>query len=400
VSAAVDTANVVELTARLIAAPSPNPPGDETAVAAVLREALAAAGLPAPRTIAREADRPNLITTIDFGPGGRHLALCGHMDTKPVGDAAWSVDPFRATIDDDRLYGLGSADMKGALAAMLLAAARLAAAPPAAGRLSLLFVADEEDGAAFGAQHLAATGELDADGFVIGEAAGIEADFDRLHLASRGIARARVVARAAQGHSSLADELGSRNAGVDVARAVVALAEGEPPAAPPAPAGIAGWNVTLNAGLAYHGGIGYGVLPEAVAADCEVRLLPGMDREAVTATLAERLATARDGGAQLELEWSPPPTDWLEGTLVDPADPLADAARAALARILGSTPPDSVFPGTTDATFLGADGTPVLPAVGPGLLRRAHAADEWVSIGALRRSVDLYAEIATEYCAG
>jgi acetylornithine deacetylase/succinyl-diaminopimelate desuccinylase-like protein len=320
------------------------------------------------------------------------------MDTKPVGDAAWSVDPFRATVDGDRLYGLGSADMKGALAAMLLAAARLAADPPAAGRLSLVFVADEEDGAAFGAQHLLATGALDADGVVIGEAAGIEADFDRLHLASRGIARARVVARATQGHSSLADELGSRNAGVDVARAVVALGDGELPAAPPAPAGIAGWNVTLNAGLAYHGGIGYGVLPEAVAADCEVRLLPGMDRDAVTATLTERLAEARDGGAELALEWSEPPTDWLEGTLVDPADPLAEAARAALARIFGSTPPDSVFPGTTDATFLGTDGTPVLPAVGPGLLRRAHAADEWVSIAALRRSIDLYAEIATEYC--
>lgn len=397
-SPAADTEKVVGLTGRLIAAPSPNPPGDERAVAAVLREALADAGLPAPRTIARAADRPNLATTIDFGPGGRHLVLCGHMDTKPVGDAAWTVDPLRATLDGDHLYGLGSVDMKGALAAMLLAAARLAADPPAAGRLSLLFVADEEDGAAFGAQHLAASGELDADGFVIGEAAGIEADFDRLHLASRGIARARVVARATQGHSSLADELGSRNAGVDVARAVVALGEGAPPAAPPAPAGIAGWNVTLNAGLAYHGGVGYGVLPEAVAADCEVRLLPGMDRDAVTATLAERIAGARDGGAELELEWSEPPTDWLEGTLVDPADPLADAARAALARILGRTPPDSVFPGTTDATFLGADGTPVLPAVGPGLLRRAHAADEWVSVSALRRSIDLYAEIATEYC--
>ncbi|HVX33295.1 MAG TPA: M20/M25/M40 family metallo-hydrolase, partial [Solirubrobacterales bacterium] len=163
-SASADTERVVELTGRLIAAPSPNPPGDEIAVAAVLREALAEAGLPEPRLIARDDARPNLLTTIDFGPGGRHLALCGHMDTKPVGDAAWSVDPFRATVDGDRLHGLGSTDMKGALAAMVLAAARLAAEPPTAGRLSLAFVADEEDGAAFGAQHLVASGELDADG--------------------------------------------------------------------------------------------------------------------------------------------------------------------------------------------------------------------------------------------
>jgi succinyl-diaminopimelate desuccinylase len=401
VSPAEDAQQVVELTGRLIAAPSPNPPGDETAVADVLREALAEAGLPAARTIARDPARPNLISTIDFGPGGRHLVLCGHMDTKPVGDAAWTVDPMRATVDGDRLYGLGSVDMKGALAAMLLAAARLAASPPAAGRLSLVFCADEEDGAAFGARHVAESGELDADGIVIGEAAGIEADFDRLHLASRGIARARVVARAAQGHSSLADELGGRNAGVDVARAVVALHNGAAPAAPAAPDGIAGWDVTLNAGLAYHGGIGWGVLPESIAADCEVRLLPGMDRDEVTATLNERLAAAAGDGARLDLEWSEPPTDWLEGTLVRSDDPLARAARTALARCLGGvTPPDSVFPGTTDSTWLAADGTPTLPAVGPGLLRQAHAADEWVAVSALQRSLDLYTEIATEYCPG
>jgi acetylornithine deacetylase/succinyl-diaminopimelate desuccinylase-like protein len=189
---------VAELTAALVAAASPNPPGDEREVAAVAREALASAGLPAPRVIAREPARPSLLTTLDFGPGGRHLVLCGHLDTKPVGGAAWSVDPFAATIDGDRLYGLGATDMKGAVAAMIAAAERL---DLSAGRLSLLLVADEENGAALGARHVAATVDLDADAIVIGEPCGREADFDRLPLVSRGIARWRVVARAAQGHS-------------------------------------------------------------------------------------------------------------------------------------------------------------------------------------------------------
>jgi succinyl-diaminopimelate desuccinylase len=52
--------------------------------------------------------------TIDFGPGGRHLCLCGHMDTKPVGSTECETDPFEAAISDGRLYGLGACDMKAA----------------------------------------------------------------------------------------------------------------------------------------------------------------------------------------------------------------------------------------------------------------------------------------------
>ena len=73
--------------------------------------------------------------------------------------------------------------------------------------------------------------------------------------------------------------------------------------------------------------------------------------------------------------------------------------RASAARVLGCAPPDSVFPGTTDATWLAA-AAPTLPAWGPGLLSRAHAADEWVSIAALETSVALYRELAKEFCAG
>ena len=128
-------ADVVELARELIRAASPNPPGDERAAAAVVVAAAESLGLPPARRIAREEQRPNLLTTLDFGPGGRHLVLSGHLDTKPVGDARWRVDPLGAEVDGDRLYGLGSADMKAAVAAMLVTAAapaRAAAARPGA----------------------------------------------------------------------------------------------------------------------------------------------------------------------------------------------------------------------------------------------------------------------------
>jgi acetylornithine deacetylase/succinyl-diaminopimelate desuccinylase-like protein len=389
---------ILDVARQLIRAASPNPPGDERAAAAAVEEAAAALGLPAARRIALDERRPNLLITLDFGPGGRHLVLSGHIDTKPIGDAEWSVDPLGAEVDGDRLYGLGSADMKAAVAAMLVAAAGLRDGPPPAGRLSPLFTADEEDGAAFGAQHVAATVPLAADGVVIGEPGGIEADFDRLHLVSRGIARVRLVASADQGHSSLADELGARNAGVDAARAVVAIRDELELPAPPDEHGLSGWHVTVNAGLAYRGGVGYGVLPGRVAVDSEVRLLPGMERAAVTAAFERTLRTVGGRtGAALALELH----DWLPPALVEPAHPLAATAAQACRRVLGHAPPPAVFPGTTDATwFSELQGIPTLPALGPGLLRRAHAADEWVSIEAATRAVALYAELARAFCAG
>jgi acetylornithine deacetylase/succinyl-diaminopimelate desuccinylase-like protein len=121
--------DVLDIARELVRTPSPNPPGDERAAAALVRDLLPELQLPGARIIARNESRPNLLITLDFGPGGRHLVLSGHLDTKPVADATWSVDPFGADVEGDRLYGLGSADMKSALAAMLVAASRLPATP-------------------------------------------------------------------------------------------------------------------------------------------------------------------------------------------------------------------------------------------------------------------------------
>jgi acetylornithine deacetylase/succinyl-diaminopimelate desuccinylase-like protein len=400
-SHSAEPVDVAELARELVAARSPNPPGDERAVAGVLRDALDSVGLPAARTIARDPRRPNLLVTLDFGPGGRHLVLAGHMDTKPVGDARWSTDPFAPAVDGDRLYGLGSADMKAALAAIVVAAGRLAADGPGAGRLSLLFTADEENGASFGARHVAATTPLEADGVVIGEPGGIDDDFDRLHLVSRGIARLRLLARAEQGHSSLADEHDARNAGVDAARAAVAVADALRIDTPPDAFGLEGWRPTVNTALAFRGGVGYGVLPGRMEVDTEVRLLPGMNRDALLAAFARtvRDVSARTG-ADLSVEFDDPPHDWLAATLVASDHPLAAAAREACTAALGRLPADSVFPGTTDATwFAELGGAPTLPALGPGLLRRAHAADEWMSLSAARSAADLYVDLARRFCA-
>ena len=393
--------DVVDLTRRLVNTPSPVRDGDERAVARLIDDTLAELGLPAAETHALVPERPNLTVTLDFGPGGHHLALVGHIDTKPVGDAEWTRDPFAAAIEGDRMYGLGTADMKGGVAAMLVAAAELAAAPPTSGRLTLVFTADEEDGAAYGSRFLADKVALDADALVIGEPSGMHEDFDGLHLVSRGLGRFRIAARARQGHSGLSSLLGSRNAGIDLARALVDISDNFAPTIPENVDGLRDWMATVNAGLVLGGGFGYGVLPGVVSSIVEVRTLPGMDADATLAELQAFVAAlAAKTGATYDVEVDDPPRHWLIGTEVAASAAIVDALRTASSSVLGVEPALSVFPGTTDASWfsLARPELPCLPAFGPGLLRTAHGADEWVSVSAVRQTVPLYAALTRDFC--
>ncbi len=281
-TAAARRPDVVELTERLVAAPSPNPPGDERMAAGVVTEICTELGLPTPRVLAAEPNRPNLLVDLDFGPGGRQLALSGHLDTKPVGDAVWSSDPFVGRVDDDYLYGLGACDMKGAVAAMLLAAAELAADGPTAGRLSLVFTADEEHGSAYGSRYLAESGAVRADAIVIGEPGGIDRDWDELQTISRGIANFSIDVYGDQGHSSLSDSKGFVSATQECARLLVRFADLFHPSFN---SSMSGLRPTVNAGVRIEGGVGFGVVPGKASFAVDVRLLPGMDRPQLEADL-------------------------------------------------------------------------------------------------------------------
>lgn len=393
--------SVLELTKRLVATPSPNLPGDERAMGAIVQEILADLRLPDAEVLAKDTTRPNLLATLDFGPGGRHLALSGHLDTKPIGSAEWSTDPFTPTVDGDRLYGLGTCDMKGAIAAMLLAAADLSADPPTRGKLSLLLTADEENAAAYGARYLAETDAVSADAVLIGEPGGIEEDWDTLHLVSRGITNFSIDVHGDQGHSSLSDVRGSVSATQEMAWLLLEFAERFAPTAPPHPLRPEG--PTVNAGVLVSGGVGFGVVPGLASFAVDVRLMPGMDRATFECDLNEFLhdATSRRPTLRASVRFEDPPRDWLPPTEVEADHPLVAATTSALERALGWTPSPSVFPGTTDATWLqGLSGLPTLPACGPGLLSRAHAADEFVSIPALTQARVIYRDIALEYCPG
>ena len=394
---------VIALTSALVAAPSPNLPGDETAPAVVIERALAHYGLPAARVLAEAPHRPNLIVRLDGARPGPHLALCGHLDTKPVGDAApeWRTDPFTPTIEGDRLFGLGATDMKGACAAMVLAGAAFArVADRAAGSLSLIFTADEEYGSHFGASFLVRSHAIEADAILLGEPAGVHEDWEAIRVISRGFCGFRVVVKGTQTHSSISDQMPTVNAVEAMANVLVALRRDlrlrfpEHSLCPTGP--------TINLGVKALGGVGYGVLPGHAEFWCDIRTTPGMTQEALAEDVDAALSQIRPlvPGAEVSWEFNPG-LAWIAPTEVTADDPMVRAVEAAAIDVLGAAPPPAAFPGATDAwPFHGQGGIPTLAAFGPGLLPLAHGSNEWVSVLALQQAPRVFVDAAIRYGEG
>jgi acetylornithine deacetylase/succinyl-diaminopimelate desuccinylase-like protein len=378
-----------QLLERLVAAPSPNPPGDERAAADVVREAAAELGLPEPETYARDARRPNLILRV--GERSPTLVLAAHLDTMPPGDvAAWDTDPYRLEEVDGRLVGLGSADMKASVAAMLVAAARHRGRD---GTLVLVLAADEENCSAYGMEWLAGERLLRGDAAVLTEPSSLgERSWERLFVAQRGSCVAWLTAHGEPGHSGALVPR-ERRASAAFARALSALVEADLFAGRSHP--VDGTPVTVNVATIVEGGMVAFAHPEALRAAIEVRTLEGMTEEETLAEL-RRAVAGIDG---VTIEPAAPPANWFgPGRTVDDERLLA-AVRGAWEEVLGPVPEATVFPAATDATHLAAAGMPALPAFGPGSLAVAHQPNESLPAADLDRAVELFDALVRRYLA-
>jgi succinyl-diaminopimelate desuccinylase len=148
--------DLVAMARRLVFAASPNPPGDVTAAAAVAHEFMAAIDGIAIQRFESAPGIVNLVAVIASGQPGRRLIFNGHLDTFPIGeDLGWTVPPLAGTLRDGRLYGRGVSDMKGGIAASLLAAGVLAAHRDGwSGEIVITFAGDEETMGALGSRWL------------------------------------------------------------------------------------------------------------------------------------------------------------------------------------------------------------------------------------------------------
>lgn len=308
-----------------------------------------------------EGDRTNLFATI--GPADvPGYILSGHMDVVPAGEPQWSSPPFALRREGERLYGRGTTDMKGFLAAALAAVPVLSERRPVR-PIHLAFSYDEEIGCR-GVPHLIARlPELCAKplGVIVGEPSGMRAV--RGH---KGKAAARVIINGRSGHSSRPDlGLNAIHAMTDILGAAVSeagrLTQGpfDPAFEPP--------YSSLQAGV-IAGGQSVNIIPDICTLDLEARAIPGVDPASLLAPVKARAeACSADG---FRVEWTP--------ISAYPALSLPhDAALAALLRELtGEAPLAAVSYGTEAGLYQAAGCDAII--CGPGDIGRAHKPDEYV----------------------
>ena len=386
-------AAVVDLTRELVQAPSPNPPGDERAVAEVLMRHVGDLHL---ATVATDPRRPNLV--FDTGErSGPALLLSAHTDTAPANDG-WSRGPFGGRVEGDRLYGRGTSDNKGAVAAMAIALKALAGLGDALpGRVVLLANADEEAGGRAGID--AVVDRLPrVDAAVVGEASGTASAFEALWVAGRGATRFSVMATGTAMHSSLVSEPGVANALEGAATVTTRLLAELPVLHRRHPEyGPCGLLIPVKA----SGGEGWGVVPSHAEVQFDLRVTPGEEFAVLRPEIEALVArVSSETGIELWVEFADSGREWIPPSEVGRGEPVVAAAREAWRAVLGAEPPLRCFPGGTDAQRLEAAGIPSIPGIGPGALSRAHRPDEWVTREELVVAARLYARLALEFLEG
>lgn len=383
----------------LIATPSPNPPGGEVAVAEVVMQRLERLGITDITELAQVVGRPNLIVKIP-GPGdGPTLVLSGHLDTKPAGDMArWETDPWDPVVRDGNLYGLGSGDMKVAVAAMVYAGAAVSRVSGWSGELQLVFTADEEAGSNLGSKWMAGQGYLDADAAIIGEPCGVVSEWENIGVVSRGAALVKIEVIGTQMHSSVSDRFDPVNATVEMAWLIQRMHTRMKSYLTYEPHHLGGPGPTVNVGVMSESGVFYGVYPGNGWFACDIRLTPGMTVESVRADIQRFLDDAMAANprlrAKLIIEGGVPATEI-------PFDhPVVSAIRHATSHVLGKELEPAIFPGATDAySFQATAGIPSVAAFGPGYLPRAHAPNEHLAATGVYEASRIYALAALRYLA-
>lgn len=381
-----------QLALALVAAPSPNPPGDERqAIGALLQFLNREQGIET-KLFERVPGRPTLVSSV--GRGTPCLALAAHIDTHPVGEG-WTHNPLGSAAEDGRLFGRGTTDNKGAVAAMTLAFRQLARTfGGRSGRLILIANADEETGGDAGVAALLADWDESPDAVVVAEASGVENPWESLWTAARGTSRFTIKVRGTRTHSSLAGLQGIVSATESLPSVLNELEKNLEVLRLLHPVFGRGSRLTV---VRLEGGDGWGTVPGEATALCELRVLPPATRSDIEEQVTHAFKNALvKMAAQGNLEFAPGGIRWMSPSETRPGCRLVDVADEAWATILSRRPKHACFPGATDARLFQSAGIPSV-VIGPGALVRAHHADEFVTIEELLTAYSLYLEIATRF---
>jgi acetylornithine deacetylase/succinyl-diaminopimelate desuccinylase family protein len=302
--------------------------------------------------------------------------------------SGWSTDPLGGQVVDGKLFGRGSADMKGGLAAMAVACAALARARlPLQGSLVFAAVIDEESGG-IGAQRLVESG-IKADWAVIGEPTG-----NVPVIVSNGQINFEFTLHGQAGHGST--PFSGRSAivdGIHLANAILMYAEQALPARTHPLVGPA----SINIGT-FQGGIQTSIIPDTCKITVDRRVAPGETTANAIREMENIVDEVRAKYPGLEVEMSIPyclpPVEISADTPV--VQSLCKAAAAFAGLRQGHEPDLAGMRATTDAaTLAGKGGIPTV-VFGPGRMAQAHKPNEFIAIDELVMAAYIYTHAALQ----
>jgi acetylornithine deacetylase len=353
---------LAERLAELVSFDTQNPDGEERPLVLRLAAELAALG-------ARAVDQVDVgehaYVYARFGAESPGLLINVHLDTVPA-NSGYTSPPHLLVRRADRLYGLGAADTKGAIAAVLEALA----GGPVRRPVGILFSGDEEHGGTCIRHFLDSELSRGLTQAIVCEPTGC-----RVGVRHRGISAVTVGAAGTGGHSSLADTM--VNPLAVLARATVAVDDLGRARRDQGPAGFPG--LCLNIAK-LEGGIAFNVVPTRATLSFSLRPAPGADVDALLAEVEQRVRAAT----------APHPVEWA---VAASNPPFATRDLGAFAPLLGDrvkAPVDLGF--WTEAARIAQRGIDAV-VFGPGDIAQAHAADEFVTTGDLEHAHAVFASI-------
>ncbi|MFQ6134333.1 MAG: M20 family metallopeptidase [Nitrososphaerales archaeon] len=382
----IDSAEAAELVQDMVRIPSLNPPGEEAEVAEYIAEKMREIGLEveAYDCIPR---RPNVIGRLKGEEGHPTLMLNGHLDVVPPGNTElWTVAPFGGELRGGRVYGRGSADMKGGLAAMLLAAKALKeSAVSLKGDLLLTAVVDEEV-TGRGARDLIHRGYT-ADMAVVAEPTELKPVrahkglvWFEISTVGRALHSSRVSSRSTGGEVNAIYKMAKV---LEVLQAY--LLDLEKRADP-----LVG-NPTVSVGT-ITGGSKTNIVPDRCSITVDRRLLPGESPDDAKAEVEDILRRLSEEDQSLKTVLKVILSRESAVTSID--EPVVTLSKEAVEEVLGTEVEVSGSPATSDMeVFVNQASIPTV-LLGPGRLGTAHITDEYVEVEQVVAAAKIFAVMA------
>ncbi len=373
---------VLELAKELIARPSLTP--DDAGCQQIIAVRLARLGFKIEHLRFGQVD--NLWAR--YGTERPLLIFAGHTDVVPTGPREqWHSDPFTPTVKDGRLYGRGAADMKGGLAAMVVAVEQfLAAKPKLHGSLAFLITSDEEgpsvDGTIKVMEWLKRRGEK-IDWCVLGEPSCLEKFGDTIRHGRRGSLTGLLTIHGIQGHVAYPERADN-----PIHRVLPALAE----------LCATQWDMRPNPHFPptsfqisnFHSGTGAG---NVIPGDAAIRFNFRYSTAVTDAELRQHTEdTLRQHGVRYSIEWRP----MGEPFLTTPGK-LSNIVQDAVEKVTGLRPKLDTGGGTSDGRYIAPTGAEVIE-FGP-TNASIHKIDECVAVSELDRLAIFYRDIASKLLA-